>query len=136
MNRFQAVFPEDRTDINLSPMLDVVFIMLIFFIVVATFIREEGIPVSLPPIPGDVPKVEDAITVRIESEGVFAVNGRVMSRSSVAPYVRALHGENPDAGFSVMAADQVPIRDTVTAVDAGHGIGVDVVTIMPISADD
>ncbi len=34
MSRFQAVFPEDRTDINLSPMLDVIFIMLIFFIVV------------------------------------------------------------------------------------------------------
>ena len=136
MSRFQAVFPEDRTDINLSPMLDVVFIMLIFFIVVATFIREDGIQIALPPFPGEVPEVVDAITVRIESEGVFSVNGRVMSRSSVAPYVRALHGENPDAGFAVMAADQVPIRDTVTAVDAGHSIGVDVVTIMSISADE
>lgn len=48
MNRFHAVFPENRTDINLSPMLDVVFIMLIFFIVVASFVREEGIPITLP----------------------------------------------------------------------------------------
>ena len=132
MNKFQAVFPEDRTDINLSPMLDVVFIMLIFFIVVATFIREEGIPITLPPSSGEVINEIEAITVKIESAGVFCVNGRVMSRGSVAPYVRALHGENPDAKFSVMAADQVPIRDTVTAVGAGHSIGVDVVTIMPL----
>ena len=132
MSRFHAVFPEDRTDINLSPMLDVVFIMLIFFIVVATFIREDGIPVMLPPSAGEVPEVHDAITIKIESEGVFSVNGRVMSRGSVAPYVHALHGENPDASFAVMAADQVPIRDTAIAVDAGHSIGIDVVTIIPI----
>ena len=55
-----------------------------------------------------------------------------MSRGSVAPYVGALHGENPDAKFVVMAADRVPIGDTVIAVDAGHSIGVDVVTIMPL----
>ena len=132
MNKFQAVFPEDRTDINLSPMLDVVFIMLIFFIVVATFVREEGIPIALPAALGQVTNDIEAITVKIESAGVFSVNDRVMSRASVAPYVRALHGENPDAKFSVMAADQVPIRDTVTAVDAGHSIGIDVVTIMPL----
>ena len=132
MSRFQAVFPEERTDINLSPMLDVVFIMLIFFIVVATFIREDKISIALPPSPGDAEVAVEAITVRIESAGVFAVNGRVMSRGSVAPYVRALHGENPDASFTIMAADQVPIRDTVTAIDAGHSIGVDVVTIMPV----
>ncbi len=65
MSRFQAVFPEDSTDINLSPMLDVVFIMLIFFIVVATFIREEGIPVTLPPSSGDEPIPVEAIIVTI-----------------------------------------------------------------------
>jgi len=113
-------------------MLDVVFIMLIFFIVVATFVREEGIPVTLPPSSGDEPILVEAIIVRIESAGVFSINGRVMSRGSVAPYVRALSGENPDARFAVMAADQVPIRDTVIAVDAGHSIGIDVVTIMPL----
>jgi biopolymer transport protein ExbD len=113
-------------------MLDVVFIMLIFFIVVASFIREEGIPVTLPAnLSGPVDPVA-AIVVTIESAGVFDVNGRAMSGSSVAPYVRALHGENPDAPFSVMAADNVPIRDTVIAVDAGYGIGFSPVMIMPI----
>ena len=131
MSRFHVVFPEDQTDINLSPMLDVVFIMLIFFIVVVSFIREEGIPITLPAGLGAEGSVE-AITVRIESAGVFNVNGRAMSGSSVAPFVRALHGENPDAPFSVMAADNVPIRDTVVAVDAGYGIGFSPVIVMPL----
>jgi len=132
MSRFRAVFPEDQTDINLSPMLDVVFIMLIFFIVVASFVREEGIPITLPAgltVPDDPVA---AIVVTIESAGVFNVNGRVMSGSSVAPYVQALHGENPEAPFSIMAADNVPIRDTVVAVDAGYGIGFSPVMIMPL----
>lgn len=132
MSRFQAVFPEDRSEINLSPMLDVVFIMLIFFIVVATFIREVGIPIDLPASVDRNPDQVEAITVTIESEGVFNVNGRIMSRSSVGPYVRALHGENPKASFSVMAANDVPIRDTIVAVDAGYGIGNSVVTIIPL----
>lgn len=131
MSRFHAVFPEDRAEINLSPMLDVVFIMLIFFIVVATFIREQAIPVALYEDARKTPEPVESIYVKIESEGVFVINGRVMSRGSVRPYVQALHGENPEASFAVAAAQDVPIRDTVVAIDAGHAIGFDVITIMP-----
>ena len=132
MSRFHAVFPDERSEINLSPMLDVVFIMLIFFIVVATFIREDAIPIQLPA--GEAPPIPEVETifVHIESPGVFNVNGRVISRASVAPYVQALRGEYPDADFAIAAADEVPIKDTVAAIDAGHAIGVDVVTILPL----
>jgi len=133
MSRFHAVFPEDRAEINLSPMLDVVFIMLIFFIVVATFVREQAIPIAVQDDNELQPDTVESIAVTIESEGVFVVNGRVMSRGSVLPYVRALHGENPEAKFAVAAARDVPIRDTVVAIDAGHAIGFEVITILPIS---
>ena len=132
MSKFQAVLHEDRAEINLSPMLDVVFIMLIFFVVVAAFINEQGLGVSLPGESREGTEDTDAITVRIESPGTFVVNGRVMSRASVAPYVQALRGENPDADFAIMAADGVPVRDTVAAVEAGRGIGIEVVTIVPM----
>jgi len=135
MSRFHAVFPEDRAEINLSPMLDVVFIMLIFFIVVATFVREQAIPIAVQDDHEPRPDVVESIVVKIESEGVFVVNGRVMSRGSVLPYVQALHGENPKASFAVAAAKDVPIRDTVVAVDAGHAIGFDVITILPHASD-
>jgi len=132
MSRFQAVFPEDRSEINLSPMLDVVFIMLIFFIVIATFVREDAIPIALQQDHEESPELVETIAVTIESEGVFVVNGRVMSRGSVLPYVQALHGEKPEAKFAVAAADTVPIRDTVVAIDAGHAIGFEVIAILPI----
>ncbi len=133
MRRFHAVLHDDRAEINLSPMLDVVFIMLIFFVVVAAFIDEQGLAVALPGNSGEEPRSFDAITIRIESAGTFSVNGRVLSRASVAPYVQALHSENPEADFAIMAADGVPVRDTAVAIDAGHAIGIDVVAIVPYS---
>ncbi len=114
-------------------MLDVVFIMLIFFVVVAAFINEQGLAVALPGESGETSDAGDAITVRIEAPGTFNVNGRVISRASVSPYVQALRGENPHADFVVMAADGVPIRDTVAAVEAGRHIGIEVVTILPMT---
>ncbi len=132
MSRFQAVFPDDRSEINLSPMLDVVFIMLIFFIVVATFIREQGIDVALPhgKATGD-PEVT-SIVLTIESPGVFNINGSIVSRASVMAHVQALHGKHPKADYVVRAANKVPVSDTAVAVDAGRRIGEYVVTIMPI----
>ena len=132
MSRFHAVFPEDRAEINLSPMLDVVFIMLIFFIVVATFVREQAIPIAVQDDHESHPDVVESIVVKIESEGVFVVNGRTMSRGSVLPFVQALHGESPDASFAVAAAKDVPIRDTIVAIDAGHAIGFEVIRILSI----
>ena len=47
MNHFRAIPAEDQSEINLSPMLDAVFILLIFFVVIASFVREQGLPVTL-----------------------------------------------------------------------------------------
>jgi biopolymer transport protein ExbD len=122
-------YQEEKTDIDLAPMLDIVFIMLIFFIVTASFIKEAGVPVTLPPVAIDSTDPVDAIAVTVEPGGVFNVNGRLLSKDSVIPYVRALHAENPEAPYSVFVIKTSKVGDTVTAVDAGRLIGVDVVPI-------
>ncbi len=129
MSRFQAVPYEDQSEINLSPMLDVVFIMLIFFIVVATFINEDGLPVMLPAGIDAVPPEFESINVTVEPAGTFVVNGRVMSANSVRPYVQALFTENPKAGFGVILAAGSKVKDAVIAIEAGRVIGFDVVPI-------
>lgn len=129
MSRFQAVPYDDESEINLSPMLDVVFIMLIFFIVVANFIKEDGLPVTLPSgiaPPGDI----TSISVLVKPSSIFVVNGRTMSGTSVAPYVRALIAENPDAGFGVIFASGSKVKDAVVAVEAGRAIGFEVIPVM------
>ncbi len=122
-------YQEEKTDIDLAPMLDIVFIMLIFFIVTASFIKEIGVPVTQPPAAQYPTHPVDSIAVTVEPGGVFNVNGRLLSEDSLIPYVRALHGENPEAPYSVFVVKTSRVGDTVTAVDAGRLIGVDVVPI-------
>jgi biopolymer transport protein ExbD len=128
MSRFYAVPHEDQTEINLSPMLDMVFILLIFFIVVASFVDEDVLPVTLP---GGMtfPEGVESITVVVEPASTFVVNGRAMSSSSVAPYVQALHAENPEAGFGVVFAKGSKVKDAAVAIEAGRSAGFDVVPV-------
>ena len=131
----RAPFPairEEESEINLTPMLDVVFIMLIFFVVTATFIKEFGVPVSSPPVSIDPPQDVGSIVVIVEPGGVFNVNGRLLSKDSLAPYVRAISAEHPQAPYSVLVSASARAADTVAAVDAGRRIGTLIVPIARI----
>ncbi len=130
MSRFQAVPYDDQSEINLSPMLDVVFIMLIFFIVVASFVREDGLPITLPAGLEIPPDPVASINVSVKTASVFSVNGRSMTGSSVRPYVQALYAENPDASFGVLLGTGSKVKDAVVAIEAGRAIGLAVVPVM------
>lgn len=129
MNSPYPAHQDEQSQIDLAPMLDIVFIMLIFFIVTASFIKESGVPVTPPPASIDKAESVEAINVTVEPGGVFNVNGRLLSEDNLAPYVHALHAENKDAPYSVFVAKTSRVGDTVTAVDAGRLIGLDVVTV-------
>jgi biopolymer transport protein ExbD len=122
-------FPEQQSEVDLTPMLDVVFIMLIFFVVTAAFIKEAGVPVAAPPDAQNVTEAVAAIVVTVEPAGVFKVNGRLLGRESLAPYVRALHADSPQAPYSVLVLKSSKVGDTVAAVEAGRLIGFDVIPI-------
>ncbi len=129
MNSSYPAYQDERTEIDLAPMLDIVFIMLIFFVVTAAFTKEAGVSVTMPPTNQDKPQYIEAINVTVEPAGIFNVNGRLLSKDSLAPYVRALHAENPDAPYSVAVVKTSRVGDTVAAVDAGRLIGLDVVPV-------
>ena len=129
---YKPAAPQDESEINLTPMLDVVFIMLIFFLVTATFLDETGVDVNLP-YPTLEPVEVESISVLVQADRSFVVNGRPLSRSSLLPYVHALHAQNPEASYSVRLADDSRVADIVAAVEAGQRIGVDVV---PISSEN
>lgn len=131
MSRFHAVPYEDSTDINLSPMLDVVFIMLIFFIITASFVREQGLGVDQPLTAEAQPEFVDSIVVKVEAGGQFLINGHATSAGSVRSYVQALHGENPEASFAVQLGQGSIVRDAAVAIDAGRSIGIEAVPLIP-----
>ena len=91
---------EEGTEaINLTPMLDVVFIILIFFIVTATFVKEVGLDVNQPD--EDKPKTVDpnkkSIVVKITKRDRIQIAKRDIDRRAVRANIERLHAENPEA---------------------------------------
>lgn len=123
MNHFEPVNREEKADINLTPMLGVVFILLIFFVVTASFVSEFRLDVTLPAGLDGTGADVASIIVTMEADDSFHINGRVLAKSSLLPYTRCLVIENPDAPMSVMISSSSHIDATVAALDAGRQAG-------------
>ena len=97
--RRRHVRREDDTAIDMTPMLDIVFIMLIFFIVTATFVKEVGLDVNQPD--EDKPKTVDpnkkSIVVKITKRDRIQIAKRDIDRRAVRANIERLHAENPEA---------------------------------------
>ena len=96
---------EEENEINLTPMLDVVFIMLIFFIVTASFIKEAGIDVNRPDAPVTETKPEDAnILVAITADDQIFIDRRLIDPRAVRANIERLHAENPEGSVVIQAS--------------------------------
>lgn len=95
---------EDEADVNVTPLLDIVFIMLIFFIVTATFIKEPGVQVQRP----DADTAEDqrlvSVLVAIDSDNRIWINREETPLEGVRAAVERLRRENP-RGSAVIQSD-------------------------------
>lgn len=124
MRRNQRAVAEDEAQIDLTPMLDVVFIMLIFFIVTASFIKEAGIEVNRPEASTAEPKENVNILVAISPTNEIWMDKRRIDVLAVRANIERLHAENPK-GAVVIQADNESNTETVAAVlDAAREAGV------------
>lgn len=96
---------EDDAGIDLTPMLDVVFIMLIFFIVTTSFVKEAGIDVNRPSANTAERKERGNILIAIRDNGDVWIDKRAVDIRAVRANVERLHAENPE-GSVVIIADQ------------------------------
>ncbi|MEQ3528939.1 biopolymer transporter ExbD [Pseudoalteromonas sp. XMcav11-Q] len=114
---------EEAEEINMTPMLDVVFIMLIFFIVTASFVKEAGIDVNRPEAATAVKKQRANILVAISDTGEIWINKRQVDIRAVQANIERLKAENPQ-GSVVIQADKKAITDTLIKVmDASRAAG-------------
>jgi len=102
MRRRRSARLDDESEVDLTPMLDVVFIMLIFFIVTASFIKEVGIDLNKPE-GGASKTVEENknIFIEISNDGVIKVDRRVVDIRAVRPNIERLHAERPDGAVVI-----------------------------------
>ena len=112
----QAVAEEE--EINITPMLDVVFILLIFFIVTANFIKEPGLEVNRPDSETAEPTENAAILIAVGNAGEIYMDGRRIDKRQVKANVVRLLAENPQ-GSVVIRADEKATADTIMAVMDG-----------------
>ncbi|OUR61619.1 biopolymer transporter ExbD [Colwellia sp. 39_35_sub15_T18] len=115
---------EESEEIDMTPMLDVVFILLIFFIVTASFVKEAGIDVNRPEAATAVKKERANILVAISDKGDIWINKRKVDIRSVQANIERLKAENPQ-GTVVIQADKKSTTDTLIKVmDSARAAGV------------
>jgi len=116
---------EEDNEINLTPMLDVVFIMLIFFIVTASFVKEAGLDVNRPDAPITESKPEDAnILIAINANDEIWIDRRLIDPRAVRANIERLHAENPNGSVVIMPSKKSTNKMLVAIMDASRLAGV------------
>ena len=128
MRRRRKSTVEDE-EVNLTPMLDVVFIMLIFFIVTASFVKEAGIEISRPSAATAERKEKGNILVAITDSGQIWIDRRQVDPRALRANIERMHAENPN-GAVIIQADKKSTNDLLVQVmDAARSAGVESVSI-------
>ena len=127
--RRKRVRQEEDADIDITPMLDIVFIMLIFFIVTATFVKESGIDVTRPDAETAVKQNRVAILIAIRDNNEIWINRRKVDLASVRANVEKLHAENPQGGAVIQADRQAETGVLVEIMDQVRLAGVGAISI-------
>lgn len=125
---------EDNSEIDLTPMLDVVFIMLIFFIVTASFVKESVIDTTIPPKneqqnPPDADNPSIVVTIRANDE-IWMEDRRIDVRA-VRANIERMHAENPKAAVVVRAHIKSTAKMYVAIADAAREADVYNIALVP-----
>ena len=122
---FRQVFDhEEDEEINMTPMLDVVFIMLIFFIVTASFVKESGIEVNRPEADTATRQEKANIIIGINALGEIWINRRQVEESAVRANIERLYAENPKGSVVIQADEKTQTKKLVVVMDAARKAGI------------
>ena len=120
---------DEDSDINLTPMLDVVFIMLIFFIVTATFIKQAGIDVLRPDAETSETKPTVSVLVAIGEGGDIWIDKKKVDVNAVRAHIERLHAENPKGGLVIQADRESKYEQLKAVLNAARAAGLTEVAI-------
>lgn len=125
--------PKDEIEIGLTPLIDVVFILLIFFMVTTTFNRNSELKIDLPEAATEAkPEQERVIEIAISAEGEFYVNGLHLQGVQHGTLVKAIAkvlGDNETLPVSIKADAKTPHQSVITAMDAASQLGLNRISL-------
>ena len=125
--RLQEV--EDEIDLNITPMLDIVFIILIFFVVSTSFVKESGVDVNRPSASTAERKERGNIMIGITEDNTVWIDKRQVDIRAVRANIERLHAENPEGAVVIQADRDARTGVLVQVLDQSRLAGVDDVSI-------
>lgn len=122
---------DEEAEINITPMLDIVFIMLIFFIVTTSFVKEKGLEVSRPSNtpPTEMEQDKRPIVVKIDGASLISVKGRVLEPAAVQANLEREKAEKPTSQLIIAAHPEADTEALVTILDAARAVGIESVNV-------
>lgn len=134
----------EEVNVELTPLIDVVFLLLIFFMVSSTFIRETEVKIDLPEASGEVREVEtDIVEITVDRGGEYSVNGRILVNAELATLLRALRElqasgatVNPEKRVIITADANAAHQFVVRAMDAAGKVGLTRISITTQQSED
>jgi biopolymer transport protein ExbD len=120
---------EEDAEINMTPMLDIVFIMLIFFIVTTSFVKEAGLEVNRPPAETAESQTQGNVMIAISETGEIWMQKKAVPIEQVRLLVEQAKAENPEGSVVIIADEGAPTGVVVQVMDGARLGGADVVAL-------
>ena len=119
----------DEAELNITPMLDIVFIMLIFFIVTTSFVKESGMTVSTPQANSATDQENANIFIAITDQGEIWIDRRPVDPRSIRAIVARMHADKPEGAVIIQSDEEATTRVLVDVMDQVRLAGVEKIAI-------
>jgi biopolymer transport protein ExbD len=117
------------TAMNITPLIDMVFILLIFFAVNASFVKEAGVEIERPSARSAVTQEQANIMIAVTENGEVWIDRKRVDPRSVRGHVERLHAENPEGAVVILADDKSQTGLVIEVLDQARLAGVENVAV-------
>lgn len=120
---------QEEAQVDLTPMLDIVFIMLIFFIVTSTFVRESGIEVDKPQATNIVSQKDVGIFIAVTADNDVYIDKKMVDIERVQAALEAMLLDKPESSLVIQADERAFSGTVIQVMDAAKGAGIEKIAI-------
>ncbi|MBL4865144.1 MAG: biopolymer transporter ExbD [Pseudomonadales bacterium] len=110
--------------VDMTPMLDVVFIMLIFFVVTASFIRDPGVEITPPGAFSGISQEKKSFRIAITKNGEIWFNGQRIDIRKVRPILTRVKAENPNSSLIILVDKKATTDTLISVMDSSRQAGI------------
>ncbi|BBO26158.1 MAG: biopolymer transporter ExbD [Pseudomonadota bacterium] len=130
MKRKKHTSGDDEAQVDMTPMLDIVFIMLIFFIVTTSFVKEKGLDVNRPENKNQSNNPSKSLSIRIDEMGTIIMNGREVDIRRVIANIQTYLAENPTDSAAIQAHENTEHGVVVEVMNQAKEAGINKVSVL------